>query len=252
MTYDPKVAHDFDVSPGEATDGSASFDVACYFDGTHVVGHNSVAAGAPPVVTSGLNLLDAPGVDARFTGPLMDMTLASNAPGGGQAETNGTVHLVVRFPKGAVGRQEPLLTTGHTGEGDFVYVSYEDSGHVRIGFDHWGYGGNVSAPIAVDYGVPHEIWISMGSLFPKFDDEKAWRSLDPAVRQRLRSRVEVVMDGESVLSAEAATHPTTPAEITVARNNIGGSTCGPVFTGGVVFVERMGPVPSPGRPLAPN
>jgi hypothetical protein len=85
----------------------------------------------------------------------------------------------------------------------------------------------------------------MGSLYPKFGDDKAWRGLDPGLRRRLRSRVEVVIDGRSVLSTEAATHPATPAEVTVARNAIGGSTSDPLFSGTVVFVERAGPVSAP-------
>jgi hypothetical protein len=246
IDYDPKTAHELDFIPGEAPLGSVSFDVVCEFDGTHLIGHNSIPAAEPPVIESGMNAFGAPNVDTRFTGPVMDVDVRSHVlKESDVAELTGPVHLVVEFPLHKPGRSEPLLSTGHTGAGDFIYVTYVDEKRVRFGFDHWGYGGDISAPVDVDYAAPHEIWISMGSLYPKFGDDKAWRGLDPGLRRRLRSRVEVVIDGRSVLSTEAATHPATPAEVTVARNAIGGSTSDPLFSGTVVFVERAGPVSAP-------
>jgi hypothetical protein len=85
----------------------------------------------------------------------------------------------------------------------------------------------------------------MGPLYPSLDDDQAWRALDRGLRPRLRSRVEVMLDGKTVLSSKAATYPTLPTEITVARNAIGGSTSDPAFSGTLVFVERTGPVPPP-------
>ncbi len=246
VAYDPATAHDLDFVPGEAADVPASFDVACAFDGTHVIGHQNVAAPEPPVVISGLNAFDAPGVDARFTGPQMDVELRSSmSSASDRPESSGPVHLVVRFPAHKSGRQEPLLSTGRTGAGDFVYVVYADEGHVRLGFDHWAYGGSLSAPIAIDYGAPHEIWIGIGSLYPGADDDRAWRGLDPSLRRSLAGEVDVRLDGKSVLSLQRATYPSAPGEVTVAQNAIGGSTSDPGFSGAVIFAERAGPVPVP-------
>jgi hypothetical protein len=246
LTYDPKAAHDLDFIPGEAPEVPASFDVACEFDGVHVFGHERIPSPQPPVVVSGLNPFEAPGVDVRFTGPQMDVDLRSRtAKAGDEPETSGPFHLVVRFPPRKPGRQEPLLSTGHTGAGDFVYVVYADDGHVRIGFDHWAVGGGLSAPIAVDYGAPHELWISMGSLFPGADDDRAWRGLDPNLRRSLAGQVDVRLDGKAVLSLQDATYPSAAGEVTVARNAIGGSTSDPEFSGTVIYAERTGPLPLP-------
>jgi hypothetical protein len=245
VAYDPAAAHDIDFTPGAAADVPASFDVACAFDGTHVIGRENIAAPEPPVAVSGLNTFDAPGVDARFTGRQMDVELRSSAStASDRPETSGPVHLVVRFPTHKSGRQEPLLSTGRTGAGDFVYVVYADDAHVRLGFDHWAYGGGLSAPIAIDYGAPHEIWIRMGSLYPGPDDDRAWRGLDPSLRRSLAGEVEVSLDGKGVLSLQKATYPSAPGEVTVAQNAIGGSTSDPEFTGTVIFAERAGPVPA--------
>ncbi len=245
FTYEPELPHDLDFHPGESSEGAASFDVACYFDGEHLIGHNPVAVAEPPVIVSSLNEFDAPGVDARFTGPQMDVSLDSNSARADLVETVGPEHLVVRFPLQRTGRQEPLVTTGRTGAGDFIYIIYQDAGHVRIGFDHWGVGGKTSGPVAVDYSVPHEFWISTGALYPDVADDTAWRGLDPALRARLKSRVIVMLDGQTVLTDDSPTHPSKPEEVAVATNPIGGSTCDPLFTGAVVFLERAGPVAPP-------
>jgi hypothetical protein len=239
VSYDPDLEHDLDVIAGDTRDGPASFNVACYLDGARVFGHNPTVA-VPVTLATGLNSLE-PGIDERFTGSKMDVELNSNSLPSNPPYDFGPVHIVARLPKGLVGSSEPLLTTGHTGAGDFVFVEYVDSGHVRVGFDHWAFGGPVSGPIAVDYGVSHEFWISLGSLFPEIDDERHWHGLDRGLRQRLKSGLSVILDGKSALNAEEPSYASSPDEVFVAANGIGGSTCGPVFTGNVVFVERTGP-----------
>jgi hypothetical protein len=246
VEYDPKTAHDLDFIPGESSYGPASFDMACEFDGAHVLGHAGNPPAEPPVIESGRNTLRAPDVDARFTGPVMDLELKPNTNKASEAaEEFGPIHLVVNFPAHKEGRSEPLVSAGHTGAGDFVYVNYVDDRHVRLGFDHWGYGGEISAPIAVNYSAPHEIWVSMAPLYPGEQDDRSWRGLDRAARRRLRSRVEVVLDGKSALTVEAPTYPSLPSEIAVARNPIGGSTSDPVFSGTLVFAERGAEIPAP-------
>jgi hypothetical protein len=210
-----------------------------------VIGHNRIPSIVPPVVVSGLNAFGAPDVEARFTGPELNVTLASDTAHGDQPETDGPVHMVVTFPKGLSGRSEPLLVTGHTGAGDFIYATYVDAGHIRIGFDHWAYGGTVSDAIPIDYAVPHELWIAIGSLYPPAGDDAAWKNLDPALRHKLLSTITVLLDGRQVIASACATHPTKPQEVMIAKNRIGGSTCEADFNGSVVFVERGGPVPAP-------
>ena len=51
-------------------------------------------------------------------------------------------------------------------------------------------------------------------------------------------RVLVQMDGRAVLESHWDCHPSTAEQITVGKNPIGGSTCGPEFTGRILDVER--------------
>ncbi len=141
----------------------------------------------------------------------------------------GDVRLSVVFPRGMSGQVEPLVTTGQTGAGDFIYVRYVDDHHVRIGHDHWGFGGTESEPIAVDYEQPHRLEITMDALRPP---------------EEPRQGVAVVrLDGREVLRARSPNHPAQPDQIVLLQNPIGGSTTSERFTGRVLLLERGEPTP---------
>jgi hypothetical protein len=53
----------------------------------------------------------------------------------------GPLRLKLQFPLHQEDQTEPLIVTGYTGKGDFVYVRYMKDGRVRFGYDHWGLGG---------------------------------------------------------------------------------------------------------------
>jgi hypothetical protein len=146
----------------------------------------------------------------------------------------------VTLPRDKTGRPEPLLTIGRTGRGDFAYIVYVDASHVRFGLDHWGVGGALSDPVALDYAVPHEIEVRFSSLYPPAADA-AWNGVAADIRQRSLGAMEILLDGRSVLAAPFSAHPTLPAEITAGENRIGGSNCDPAFTGELHQARRAGP-----------
>jgi hypothetical protein len=236
VAYDPAADHDIDLSVSHTPNGLA---LSCSFDGKHLFGEEGTACDLPPVITTGVNVAGAPGFPARFTGQQLDLEIVPNSARPEAAVIQGPEHLVVTLPLGRLGRREPLLTTGRTGAGDIVYVVYDDPSHVRIGFDHWGYGGQLSEPITVDYRVPHEIWISSPTLLASAD-----RAAD--MRPHPASMLTVRFDGSDVLSIKVATYPAGPGEVTVASNKIGASTCDEEFTGIVKFAERSSPATSRG------
>lgn len=243
--FDPEGDHDIELWAVGARDGSAAFSLACTFDGKALFGERGAPCAIPPVMVTAMNVVHAPGVPVRFTGRRLDAEVLHDEPAAPLAGTWGPEHLIVTLPPQALGHHEPLLTTGRTGAGDIVYAIYEDAGHVRIGFDHWAYGGPVSAPIAVDYRIPHELWISMGALFPAQGDSAAWKGCAPSLRHSLASTLTVVLDGKVVLSAPASNYPTRPGEVVAGANRIGGSTCEAEFTGAIGFAERAGIAPPP-------
>jgi hypothetical protein len=236
-TFDPAKSHVIDIEAGDTNSPAPSHQVSCEFDGVRLFGGSQLQSAArPPAIDSGINRVRAPGVDDRFTGSQMELTLPSDTPQAGPAPTHGAVHMILTLPENETGRHEPLLTTGRTGAGDLVYLIYEDDHHVRVGFDHWGVGGITSDPIRVDYGLPHEVWIGMSSL-------------NETGVTNTGSPVTVVLDGQTAVASKLVPYPTTASEVTVGKNGIGGSTADPDFNGSVLFVERTGTASPPSRGL---
>ncbi len=108
---------------------------------------------------------------------------------------------------------------------------------MRFGLDHWGRGGALSEPVAIDYGANHELEISLGSLYPPEGDAR-WEKIPAAGQRESRGRVSVRVDGREVLAASLAAYPATPGEVAVGENRIGGSTCDAQFTGRILFTGR--------------
>lgn len=146
----------------------------------------------------------------------------------------GPIRLRVKFPADAVGRCEPLVTTGSTGRGDFVYVRYEAGNRVRFGLDHWGVGAMQSEALPIDPTREHEVLISLGSLLP--EDFGAGAAL---WREKLRRLAFVALDGKPVLSVGQNLHPSTLGEVFIGSNFIGGSVVQREFTGTVTGVGQV-------------
>jgi hypothetical protein len=66
----------------------------------------------------------------------------------------------------------------------------------------------------------------MGSLYPPGSD---------AARASL---VRVTLDGKVALEGRFPSHPSSPADIRIGSNPIGGSTCDAAFNGRLLVVER--------------
>lgn len=153
-------------------------------------------------------------------------------PEGDAAAAYGEVRLVLRFPEHPqLNAREPLVTTGVPRAGDILYAQYLEGGRVCFGIDHWGGAGFRTEPIPVDPGVEHEVSISIGSLFPG----------TPRGEQPQHARV--ALDGRTVFAGEQDTYDSSPYDVSVGSNPIGGSTCAPAFTGRIVSVQR-GPGPA--------
>ena len=243
IAYDPTTAHVLEFWPSTEGKGASPLMLSCTFDGAQVLGPKaSASAEKVPVLVSGINSGQLPGVEARFTGPKMEMRLLSNGALPEGAKDWGTAELVVSFPIGKTGRHEPLLTTGATGAGDFIYVVYSDLHHIRLGFDHWGgSSGLLSPPIEIDYQVPHEVWVSLAPLYPDIPGHTGLHGTAASELGRLRSQVRIALDGRTVVTLEAKPYTSAPGQVTFFENRIGGSTADPKFSGVVHFLDRIAP-----------
>jgi hypothetical protein len=180
---------------------------------------------SPIDVAFGFNAIGASTAAASFTGPefRVDPIPAFPSPPPVVAGGGG-VRLSLKFPANKPGIHEPLVVTGRTGAGDAVYVVYEDASHVRFGYDHWGTGGPLSAPLAVDYNTAHTIVISMG--YPA------------SAGNSKNSGLQVSCDGVGALDAPGRPFPARPSEIAIGTNSIGSSACDSQFSGEIYLAEQ--------------
>jgi len=144
------------------------------------------------------------------------------------ASSYGALRLALRFPGHPdVDTREPLVTTGVPRAGDIVYVRYQPGGRVSFGIDHWGGAGFATGALPVDYSADHEMLISIGSLFPAGGRGEGVQ----------HARVE--MDGAVVFDGDQDTYDSSPYDVAVGVNPIGGSTCAYAFTGRILGAERI-------------
>ena len=143
----------------------------------------------------------------------------------------GAVLLRASLPRQRADRREPLLVTGRPGRGDLLAIEYGDGGTVRFCFDHWGGALMRSDPLPVDFDRPQEIRIAMESLRPP----APFRSNRVVVHGQL----EVWLNGRSVWRVGGEFFAVNPVEIAVGQNPIGGTSCGPEFTGVVHGFEAV-------------
>ncbi len=143
--------------------------------------------------------------------------------------------LVAEFEPGVPGRSEPLLTSGITDAGDFLYVRFLDSDTAVFCYDSWGAGGPTSRPVKLRPGLPHPLEIDGPMLTPPDESTTA------------DSHLRVVCDGEVVLNANVSHHLRTLDQLYLGANPIGGTSCGQAFHGSLTsedgrpFYRRLDP-----------
>ncbi len=138
----------------------------------------------------------------------------------------GAVRLTLQLPAKSRGA-EPLITTGVTGQGDFLYLIQDSDRSVRLGFDHWGVGGKVSEPLSIDPAKPLTIEASLGSLYPA-----------KATAER-RGWLLVRVNGSIVWSEPAEFYAAPPGTIRFGANPIGGSTTSEIFSGDILQLHSL-------------
>ncbi len=142
----------------------------------------------------------------------------------------GPAYLTVTFPREPRRpAAEPLVVTGRTGKGDILFVRYVGERQAVVGIDHWGYGGPVGEPFAIDPDHVYRLDVRMGSLYPSAE------GASPGAGAR---DLEVRLDDKVVLSGPQDFHPAALHDVYFGWNPIGGSTTAPKFSGRLTLVAR--------------
>ena len=188
--------------------------------------NHSFNPGADSPTAVGWNRIGSGAAAQEFTGRIIAVgqESLSSLPAMGGGGKYGAVDMRVVLPEGVSGKTEPLVSTGEPGAGDILFVRYIDESHVSFGLDT-GKGGPATDPIEVNYGQTQHIEVSMGSLYPPRSGE-------------LGERLIVKLNGEAILDGVSSFHPSTPDEVHIGVNTIGGTSCGWEFTGHIISLER--------------
>jgi hypothetical protein len=237
---DPSVSHALRVSMGsllppdghplagpgsEAEYAALARRLRVEFDGEVIADRIPWFAGPPGAVTIASSLVTAAGVrrdEAAIAGLLRESADAAREAAA-RLNRRGELRLRLTLPRDREGQREPLLVTGRPGRGDLLAVEYVDGSTVRFVFDHWGGELRRSEPVRVDFRVPHEVRVVMESL------RIPW-GFRPN-RVVTNGPLEVWLDSRNVWSLPVEFHAVNPVEIAIGRNAIGGTSCGPEFTG---------------------
>jgi hypothetical protein len=143
--------------------------------------------------------------------------------------STGAARLQVVFPANKpAGQCEPLIVTGQTGAGDFIYVRYLDDNQVAFVFDHWGYPNREGKAVRVTPGRCYTI-------------EAELRAGD--------AEIVCLLDGEEVLAVNSDIYPLGPTDFRVGENRIGGGLfTAEVFSGEIQAASvRIPFLSKPGR-----
>jgi hypothetical protein len=163
----------------------------------------------------------APG--ARRVGGVEGICAGARAAGASAGPVEfATLTMKVIFPEGRTEGREPLVVTGETGRGDFLFVEYLDGGRVRFGLDHWGKATVTSEPLAVEGGRACVMEVEMGAF--------------PGARRP--DTLAVKVNGRVVWGREAKFFAVGAEDVFVGKNPIGGTGCAENFRGTIFDVVR--------------
>ena len=182
----------------------------------------------PGDIWIGMNRVGCNACETQFSGAIMQLRRVMEGPA--HPATAGAVRMDLCLPAERTGANDPLVTTGRTGAGDFLIVCYRDAQTIQFAHDHWGAPLDLSPPVTIDYAVPHVVEVDMGSLHPG----------TPPTAPTARGAVEVKVDGRPVWVSSGQFYSATPGEVWFGHNPIGGSNCERYFRGAILSIERGG------------
>lgn len=148
----------------------------------------------------------------------------------------GPLSMEVEFPAAPAPQPEPLVSTG-LGR-DLVYARFTGPEQVQFGFFHEGAGGPLSEPTAITPGRRYRLTIDLGGLYPP-PEHPAFAGWDQDDIDTLRRRVQVSLDGRTMLRASSPFYASDPLSVWIGVNpRLGG--IGPRFTGRILRTWREG------------
>ena len=155
---------------------------------------------------------------------------------------NGPLRLTLIIPPFTVYKTEPLISTGHAGAGDLLFLTYLGPGRIRFGHDSWNGGAVVSPPVEYTAGQPCALEVDMGSL-------RHLEGTHPIYAQLL-----LRFNGQLLMQDRRPFYPTTGQEITFGFNGMGSTAAEQIYSGHIHKIENipsLAPPPGVGSTAGP-
>ena len=150
-----------------------------------------------------------------------------------RAETgDGPVSITLRFPPFVATFAQPLLSTGHMGAGDVVYVFYEGPNKVKFAHDCWSRDLVQTESVYYDPSIDQRVEIDLPNLYPKTSDPLAGKG-------HLRIR----FNGRTLYDKARKAHPIAYGEFFAANNAINSSSAEHNFNGPKFEYVRLKELP---------
>jgi hypothetical protein len=146
------------------------------------------------------------------------------------ARIYGPIRIALRFPDFTAIYGEPLVSTGRSGAGDLIYVTYLAPGLVRFGHDCWNHGSVETEPVQFDPSKEQIVDVDMGSI-----------SKAPKTSADGSTLFQLSFNGKTLLSAYRPFHPTEPVDVVFGYNAIHASTAAASFTGPEFHAKSIAP-----------
>jgi hypothetical protein len=133
---------------------------------------------------------------------------------------------------------QPLLGIGGPNSSDMLYVEQGAGGGFRIGYDSRGRALLLSEPMSPSASGWESMDVWIGSLLPASGAPvfSRFKGLE-----RMRSMIDIRVNGEPALLAERPFAPVNPKWIALGENTIACSLCGVHFQGDMPSVRAIGP-----------
>lgn len=157
--------------------------------------------------------------------------------------STGPVEIALQVEdKFAVGRSEPLLTTGAGSASEHVFLRRVDEGHLIVGYRRGvNAEAQLSLPIATKAGGVHRIYLDLGSLYAASQPERdAGAGAPAALLEKLRKRWMILVDDAVVLQGRYPDDVTSPAgDLVFVGYNPNSDEFGKVRLNPIVSARRL-------------
>jgi hypothetical protein len=151
----------------------------------------------------------------------------------------GPVELKVVFPDNVTHlTAEPLLTLGTPQYSDSVYVNEYPGNRIQFIGSHPRYVQPLSDLITVTPGKVYTLKVEMGALYPPLDNP-LFSAYSAFQSRRMKSGVNVTLDGETVFDARMGSYNAPPWTLEVGRNDISMFPGTMSFSGKIIAMRRL-------------